>query len=69
MYDSINEDMDDEFMKLLYKQRNSKSVKQAKSEFMKKLNSDLNGLKFQDSIDKIKSKMTRTVASNDEIVS
>ena len=36
MYDSINEDMDDEFMKLLYKQRNSKSVKQAKSEFMKK---------------------------------
>jgi hypothetical protein len=36
MYDSINEDMDDEFMKVLYKQRNSKPVKQAKSEFMKK---------------------------------
>ena len=56
MYDSINQDMDDEFMKVLYKQRNSKPVKQAKSEFMKKLNFDLNGFKFQDSIDKIKKK-------------
>ena len=34
---------------------------------MKALNSDLDGLKFQDSIDKIKSKMTKTVASNDEM--
>ena len=61
MYDSINEDMDDEFMQLLYEQRNSKSVKQAKSEFMKKLNSDLNGFKFQDGIDKIKSKIQKNI--------
>jgi hypothetical protein len=67
MYDSINKDMDDGFMKELYKQRNSKPVKQAKSEFMKKLNSDLNGFKFQDSIDKIKSKMTKTLASKDDM--
>ena len=67
MYDSINEDMDDEFMKELYKRRNSKNTKLAKTQFMKALNSDLNGLKFQDSIDKIKSKMTKTLASNDEM--
>ena len=67
MYDSINEDMDDEFMKELYKRRNSKNTKKAKTQFMKALNSDLNGLKFQDSIDKIKSKMTKTLASNDEM--
>ena len=67
MYDSINDDIDDEFMKELYKRRNSKNTKLAKTQFMKALNSDLNGLKFQDSIDKIKSKMTKTLASNDEM--
>ena len=67
MYDSINDDIDDEFMKELYKRRNSKNTKLAKTQFMKALNSDLDGLKFQDSIDKIKSKMTKTVASNDEM--
>ena len=31
MYDSINEDIDDEFMKELYKQRNSKSTTLSKT--------------------------------------
>ena len=31
MYDSITEDVDDEFMKELYKQRNSKKTKAAKN--------------------------------------
>ena len=66
MYDSIIEDVDDAFMKELYKQRKFKKTKAAKTKFMKELNSDLDGFKFQDSIDRIKSKMTKTLSSNDE---
>jgi hypothetical protein len=40
MYDSINEDMDDEFMKELYKRRNSNNANLAKTQFMEALNSD-----------------------------
>ena len=65
MYNSINDELDEAFMKELYKQRNSKNVKTAKGKFMKEIETDLEGLKFQDSIDRIKNKMTKTVSSND----
>ena len=65
MYNSINDELDEAFMKELYKQRNSKTVKTAKGKFMKEIETDLEGLKFQDSIDRIKNKMTKTVSSND----
>jgi hypothetical protein len=65
MYNSINDELDEAFMKELYKQRNSKNVKTSKGKFMKEIETDLEGLKFQDSIDRIKNKMTKTVSSND----
>ena len=65
MYNSINDELDEAFMKELYKQRNSKTVKTAKTKFMKEIETDLEGLKFQDSIDRIKNKMTKTLSSND----
>jgi hypothetical protein len=65
MYNSINDELDEAFMKELYKQRNSKTVKTAKGKFMKEIETDLEGLKFQDSIDRIKNKMTKTLSSND----
>ena len=65
MYNSINDELDEAFMKELYKQRNSRSVKTAKTKFMKEIDTDLEGLKFQDSIDRIRNKMTRTLSSND----
>ena len=65
MYNSINDELDEAFMKELYKQRNSRSVKLAKTKFMKEIETDLEGLKFQDSIDRIKNKMIKTLSSND----
>jgi len=65
MYNSINDELDEAFMKELYKQRNSRSVKTAKTKFMKEIDTDLEGLKFQDCIDRIRNKMTRTLSSND----
>ena len=65
MYNSINDELDEAFMKELYKQRNSRSVKTAKTKFMKEIDTDLEGFKFQDSIDRIRNKMTRTLSSND----
>ena len=65
MYNSINDELDEAFMKELYKQRNSKTVKTAKGKFMKEIETDLDGKKIQNSIDKIKNKMTKTLSSND----
>ena len=44
---------------------NSINDELAKTKFMKEIDTDLEGLKFQDSIDRIRNKMTRTLSSND----
>jgi DNA-binding transcriptional regulator GbsR (MarR family) len=54
-------------MKELYNKEIQKK-KAPKTKFMKELNSDPDGFKFQDSIDRIKSKMTKTLSSNDEML-
>jgi len=44
---------------------NSINDELAKTKFMKEIDTDLEGFKFQDSIDRIRNKMTRTLSSND----
>jgi hypothetical protein len=68
MYDSINEDMDDEFMKEIIKARKTTTVKIAKSAFIKEIRGKLNAFRFNEVIERITSKLSLILSANDEVV-
>ena len=68
MYDSINDDIDDEFMKELIKTRRTDTVKRAKLGFIKQIREKLNGLIIDELIEKLRDKMTLILNANDEVV-
>jgi hypothetical protein len=68
MYDSINEDIDDEFMKVLIKTRRTDTVKRAKLAFIKEIRGNLNGFRIDALIEKLTNKLPSIINSNDEVV-
>jgi hypothetical protein len=69
MYDSINEDIDDKFMKELIKARRTFTVKRAKLGFIKEIRGKLNGFRIDELIEKLTSKLPLILNANDEVVS
>ena len=68
MYDSINEDMDDEFMKEIIKARKTPTVKTAKISFIKEIRGKLNAFRFEEIIERLTSKLSLILSANDEVV-
>jgi len=68
MYDSINEDMDDEFMKEIIKTRRTETVKRAKLAFIKEIRGNLNAFRIDVIIEKITNKLPLILSANDEVV-
>ena len=68
IYDSINDDIDDEFMKELIKARKTPTVKIAKSAFIKEIHGKLNAFRFEEVIERLTSKLPLILGSNDEVV-
>ena len=68
MFDSINDDIDDEFMKELIKTRRTDTVERAKLGFIKQIREKLNGLIIDELIEKLRDKMTLILNANDEVV-
>ena len=58
MYDSINEDMDDEFMKEIIKARKRPTVKTAKISFIKEIRGKLNAFRLDEVIERLTSKLS-----------
>jgi hypothetical protein len=68
MYDSINEDMDDEFMKEIIKTRRTETVKRAKLAFIKEIRGNLNAFRIDVIIEKLTNKLPLILSANDEVV-
>ena len=68
MYDSINEDIDDEFMKVLIKARRTDTVKKAKAAFIKDIRGKMVGLRIDEIIEKLTTKLSLILNANDEVV-
>jgi hypothetical protein len=68
MYDSINEDMDDEFMKEIIKTRRTETVKRAKLAFIKEIRGNLNAFRIDEIIKKLTNKLPSIINANDEVV-
>jgi hypothetical protein len=68
MYDSINEDMDDEFMKEIIKTRRTDTVKRAKLAFIKEIRGYLNAFRIDEIIKKLTNKLPSIINANDEVV-
>jgi len=57
MYDDINEDIDDEFMKEIIKTRRTETVKRSKLAFIKEIRVYLNAFRIDDLIEKLTTRL------------
>jgi hypothetical protein len=68
MYDNINEDMDDEFMKEIIKAKKTTTVKRAKLDFIKEIRGYLNAFRIDLFVKKLTNKLPLILSANDEVV-
>jgi len=68
MYSSINEDIEDEFMKEIMKAKRTQTVKIAKSAFIKEIRGKLNAFRFEEIIERLTSKLPLILSAKDEEV-
>jgi hypothetical protein len=68
MYDNINEDMDDEFMKEIMKAKKTTTVKRAKLDFIKEIRGYLNAFRIDLFVKKLTNKLPLILSANDEVV-
>jgi hypothetical protein len=68
MYDSINEDIEDEFMKVVINARRTDTVKKAKSAFIKEIREKLEGLRFKEITERLKNKLPLILNAKDDVV-
>jgi hypothetical protein len=68
MYDSINDDIEDEFMKLIINSRRTDTVKKAKSAFIKEIREKLEGLRFKEITERLKNKLPLILNAKDDVV-
>ena len=68
MYDNINEDMDDEFMKEIIKTRRIETVKRSKLAFIKEIRGNLNAFRIDLFVKKLTTKLPLILSAKDEVV-
>jgi hypothetical protein len=68
MYDNINEDIDDEFMKEIIKTRRTETVKRSKLAFIKEIRVYLNAFRIDDLIEKLTNRLPLLLSNKDEVV-